>query len=179
VSEDDRQLMTNTVTENGGLYKYQFMKLPAELQDLITEGLDTRQMTLADAGRLAQGEGFQITAESIRRYYKRLLAMRRNSEVRNAWLRAADILREQGADRILQMFLTAMMSHLVAGVENGEIDFPTKDFLKLLGDIPNQFAKVAQSADGGTGAGKSKDPIDVTPVSDEAKRKIRQDVYGF
>jgi hypothetical protein len=178
VGESDRALMTNTTTENGGLYKYEFMKLPPELQDLIVEGLDTRQITLAKAGKMAQDEGYQITAESIRRYYKRLLSMRRTSEVRNAWLRSADILREQGADKIFQMFITFMMSHLIGGVETGEIDFPTKEFLKLMGDIPQQLAMLQTPANANSNV-KSKDPIDVTPVSDEAKRKIREDIYGF
>ena len=141
MSEADRELMTNTTTEAGGLYKYQFMKLPPELQDEITEGLDTRQITLAQAERIAKGGGYQISGESVRRYYKRLLTMRRNSEVRNAWLRAGDALREMGADKVLQTFLTYMMGQLMGGVESGQIDFPVKDFLKLLGDIPEQLAK--------------------------------------
>ena len=178
MSEADRQLMTNMVTENGGLYKFQFLKMDPDLQDLIIEGLDTRQMTLAEAGKLAVSEGFQITPESIRRYYQRLLSNRRNSEVRNAWIMAGDRLREMGADKVLQMFLTYMMGQLMGGVEAGQIDFPVKDFLKLLGDIPEQLMLAQQSANA-NGNAKKKETIDVTPVSDEGKRKIRQDVYGF
>ena len=177
MSEADRQLMTNMVTENGGLYKFQFLKMDPYLQDLIVEGLDTRQMTLAQAGKLAQDEGFQITAESIRRYYQRLLSNRRNNEVRNAWTKAGDILREKGADTVLQMFLTYMMGQLIGGVETGQIDFPVKDFLKLLGDIPEQLMKAQQSAVG-ENKGRSKEPIDVTPLSPEAKKLIREDAFG-
>ena len=173
--------MTNTTTEAGGLYKYQFMKLPPELQDEITEGLDTRQITLAQAERIAKGGGYQISGESVRRYYKRLLTMRRNSEVRNAWLRAGDALREMGADKVLQTFLTYMMGQLMGGVESGQIDFPVKDFLKLLGDIPEQLAKSLSGPGAGSAAegGKKKEVVDVTPISREAKLKVRQDLYGF
>ncbi|MHC1728564.1 MAG: hypothetical protein AB9866_21610 [Syntrophobacteraceae bacterium] len=173
MGEDDRQLMIRSAYEGRtGLSKFEFMKMNPELQAEILMGLDTRQLTLAKASKLAAESGFQISGESIRRYYKALSIVRRNENMRNTWLRAADVVREMKVDTVLETFLCYMLGLIITAVESGECDIPVKEVLKLIGDFPTALQRLAAPKS------EPQDPAAMNAALDETRKKRIREVYG-
>ncbi|MCE5333767.1 MAG: hypothetical protein LLG06_04175 [Desulfobacteraceae bacterium] len=182
MSEEDRQLMINSGNPNtGAMRKYSFMKAPAELQAEIIDGLDSRRLTFNEAAKVCLQSGFEISGESIRRFYTGLLATRRSDSFSSAWKKAADVLREMGnGDKVIETFMAYMTSQMMAGIELGQIEFPVKEFMKFMETFPVFLAKMGQLPGFMPGGNAKKVPGSVvSPVSDKGKLQIRKDVYGF
>ncbi len=63
VSVNDRQLMTNWITERNRIFKFAFMQVPPEIQYVMVEALDNRQMTFEKVADAIRKTGFSITGE--------------------------------------------------------------------------------------------------------------------
>ena len=143
MSAKDREIMVrSSYREKNARTRFAFLQFPETLQDQIISELDGGKVTFAKAAKIASAAGFPISGESIRRYYQNLIAERRADDCRNAWLRAADTVREMDVGKVIETFLCYMLGLIMSASERGEIDLPVKDVLKLLSDVPTMLQRL-------------------------------------
>ncbi len=143
MSERDRELMIMAVNVNGRMRRFEMMGLPAELQDEIIEGLDTRQLTFSKAEQKLAEAGFTLSRESIRRWYEAILAGRRQDNANAAYQNAMAQLAEMGSITKGVEALTAVtIRQLIAGMEDGSIPMDGKTLVKVTTILAKTLTKL-------------------------------------
>jgi hypothetical protein len=181
---DDEALIRAYSTKKGLVPKFSFLHLPIELRDEVTDGLDSRRMTLREASELCRKHGHQVSYEAIRTYHRFITAVRNEMD----FTRVIKVLLHQLDSiepvRILKGFLTLTMTVLSQGMLNGEEVFSRTDPAKMVGAVKELWAlfddieRARLKGEYAKGIGPALGADEPKEVDARTKKTIQQ-VYGI
>ena len=173
---DHKEIMRNAKSEAGKNFNLGFMKLPEDLQDEIINGLDSHEMTLLEAYQLTKAKGTPLGHEAIRRYYQVLCHQRKLYELDHIMGPVIQQYMKMDAKETLTAVLNVVSTHLINEIQLGRFGY--KEGSKLLKGLTDLATSLGVS---GESNGKKKDPKQVgdAHISEEAKKRVRMEVYGL
>lgn len=170
----DQAIMASAIGCNGNLHRFDFMKLPHEIQNRVVENLDNKTMTLEQASNYISEHGYSLSHESVRRYYNALLTQRRNFQTQHTFLWMMQTFQDSPLDDVLKNFLIYLTSLAIQSVINGETKIKDIDMARILTVMPTAvmegmqaMRRMKQGAD---------DEVDCTPP--HVREAIRR-LYGI
>ena len=163
--------MLTAATATGRPHRLNFMKLPPDLQDEIVEEIDSRNLTFKQAEKVCKEKGYPICHEAIRHYYKALTHARRAYEANNALVTAIRSFEHFSTEESLKALLKLMIGITAQGMLEGKIVVKEIDVAKFTGSLLEALEAKSVKQDG--------QPENQTELNEEAKRRIRKEVYGL
>jgi hypothetical protein len=173
----DRELVKNRKRDaRGG--DFGFLKLPSDLQDRVVAALDGHEISMLDAARMCKAEGYEISYESIRRYYYVLQVERRREEYSIELQRCFQQICEMRPEmekilhnKAIELF-TCLSAGIMEAIKSGSID--QKAAAKMIEALTPYLME-------GVKSGKDPKPVKgtVIDVPAETRRKLREEVYGI
>ncbi len=176
-SMNHRDIMLMAAMFNERQPKFDFLRIPEEIQDAVIDGLDTATMTYTEASQFLKDSGYSLSHESIRRYYMTLKNERRKhdmSYVARATMAQYANYDFQGAmETLLALSITAVLHTLSDGKLNlgNQLSRVMEQILKLYETLEGMDKRSIKKA-------RAKGNHTTGMLPKEAREKIRR-IYGM
>lgn len=149
--------------------KFDFLKLPEQIQDEIIEGLDRRTLTLEAASQRLEDEGYFLSHEGVASYYRAVRRERRLREVNDEFTRMIAGFSEMPTEQGLRSLLNLALATAARGLADGKVGIKDIDLAKMIKAMPGEKEESPGDAeDGREAAAKSPSAEDI--------RKIREQI---
>lgn len=156
--------------------------VPLELRMQIVTAIDDKEMSYREAQDLLRANGHDISYESIRRYYQALTAERKLWELDNITLHLMDRYSKLCTREVVLSLVNMISANLVIGIQTGEISFKTVDpasLMKALKELMTIVGPLSENDWQNPSKPKTVEKCEVIDLTEEAKAKVRKEIYGF
>ncbi|MEM5789123.1 MAG: hypothetical protein AAGU11_17555 [Syntrophobacteraceae bacterium] len=129
--------------------RFEFLRLPEEIQDAVIDGLDGQSLTLKKASALLKSKGFSLSHEAIASYYRAVRRERRLAEVRQVFKNLLEEFGEQPYEEGLKTLNNIAIATAISGIADGSVGIKAINLAQLVKAMNSKPGTVLQAKEGG------------------------------